>query len=351
MEMKAALYHGAGDIRFGYVPIPTPGRGEVLIKVTANGICGTDAHEYHAGPHMFPDTGFVPGHEFAGHVVEVGFDVDGLNENDLVACGAGISCGRCSWCLRGRTSVCERYTTLGLQQPGALAQYVVAPADICLEVGSYGLSQDVAALTQPMSIAVHSMRRGGPEKGDNVVVVGAGGIGAFLTYALVEEGARVTVIDRDERRLELARGLGASLAMGLDAFEDQETRNETIGIPTIIYEATGSASGLALTWDLAAPATRVVLIGLQSGASHLDLRRLSLKEIELIGTNAHAFSSDFADAAALLGSRTVGWADVAPTVFPLEDLVEHGLKPMIDGRPAAVKTLIDPWIEAQRPLR
>jgi (R,R)-butanediol dehydrogenase/meso-butanediol dehydrogenase/diacetyl reductase len=346
--MRAAVYHGAGDIRVTEVPIPEAGPGELLLRVSAVGICGTDAHEYRSGPHMFPKGAFIPGHEFAGHVVSLGDDVEGFGEGDIVASGAGISCGRCHRCRRGSTNLCSDYTTLGLQLPGGLAQYVVAPADVCLEVGSLGLSPDFAALAQPMAIAVHGMRRGSIRRGEAAMVVGAGGIGAFITYALAETGATTHVFDLDDERLEIARRLGATSVSHPDSI-GAPPLSEPGTMADVVYEVTGTPPGLELALGLAGPGTRVVLVGLQGAPVPVELRDISLREIELIGTNAHVFAADFAEAARLLASRPEGWSDVAPTALPLDDLVDAGLQPMNEGRPVSIKTLIDPWATEPRP--
>lgn len=340
--MRAAVYHGAGDIRITELPTPAPGPGELLLKVATVGVCGTDAHEYGSGPHMFPTGGFVPGHEFSGHIAAVGDQVSGFSEHDLVASGAGISCGDCRWCRLSRSNLCAVYASVGLQLPGALAGYVVVPARICLEVGSLGLTPDVAALAQPMSIAVHSARRGRARPDEKALVIGAGGIGAFLTYALNQMGVETTVLDLDERRQGIAADLGAATVAHPDRLSDP-------GPQDLVFEVTGTGPGLDLAMASAVPGTRVVLIGLQDGPARIEPRQLSLGEMELIGTNAHVFSSDFADAVRLLASRASGWSDIAPIAFPLEDLVEKGLAPMAEGRAEAIKTLIDPWATEARP--
>ena len=131
--MRAAVYHGRGDVRVQDVPVPAISEDEILLEVTAVGICGTDAHEYAHGPTMFPIdaphpvTGhsgpMIPGHEFAGRVAALGAGVDGLGVGDRVATGAGISCGECFPCRRGRSNLCRRYATLGLQRNGGLARF------------------------------------------------------------------------------------------------------------------------------------------------------------------------------------------------------------------------------------
>src|SRR4030081_2476202 len=190
--MRAAVYHGPRDIRIEDVPRPRPVPGEVLVRVHANGICGTDASEF-TGPQMYPlharhgltghEGPMIPGHEFAGRIAEIGDGVEGFTESEPVVTGAALWCGVCPQCREGRTSICALYATVGLHRDGGLAEFVRVPAHIVFSAAPYGLSDDAAVLTQPMAIAVHALRRGRPRSGENVLVIGAGGIGAFLRFA------------------------------------------------------------------------------------------------------------------------------------------------------------------------
>ncbi len=345
--MRAAVFHGRGDIRISDVPIPAPEAGELLLRICTVGICGTDVHEFAAGPHRFPAGPFIPGHEFSGRVEAIGASVTGFELGGLVTSGAGMACGVCHWCLRGSTNLCERYVTIGLEVPGGLAQFAVVPAAICVDVASYGLTPVVAALAQPMSIAVHATRRGRLEPRDAALVIGAGGIGGFITHAAVQSGARVIVLDLDQRRLEVALRLGATRVIEAGPGLDPDQLMDGV-IPTVIYEATGTSAGLDLALRAAQRGTRVVLVGMQGTSSEIELRRITLDEIELIGTNAHAFASDFPEGLRLLASRIEGWADVAPIVIPLDELVESGIRPIMEGRGQQIKTLIDPWADRPR---
>ncbi len=359
--MRAAVYHGKRDIRVEDVEVPEPGTGELLLEVHAAGICGTDASEWDHGPMMLPllerdeRSGHVgpiiPGHEFGGRVVARGPGVDGFPDGTLVASGAGVSCGRCPACVRGLTNFCEVYFTIGLQRNGALAQYVAVPAGICLPVSDLGLDDDRAALVQPMAIAVHSLRQGQPDPGDLVVVIGVGGVGAFLVHAAVGSGARVVAVDLDAGRLAIATGLGAADTIKVD-------RNEPLlpqisGVmdrpAAVLYEVTGRASALEAALELVAPRGRVVAVGLGAGSVPVNVRLLTLRELHLVGTNAHVFSADLADAARLIGARDAGWADIAPIALPLDRLVDDGLAPMAEGRSDRIKTLVDPWASSTRP--
>jgi len=357
--MRAAVFHGRGDVRVEDVPDVRPGPHDLLIRVRAVGICGTDAHEFDSGPHMFPidhahpvsgHVGpMIPGHELAGTVEDMGSDVTGFQRGALVVSGAGISCGDCFWCERSMTNLCRQYSTVGLSRHGALAEFVVVPASTCVDASGLELTPDAAALAQPMSIAVHAMRRGRLAPDESALVLGAGGIGAFLTYAAADRCGSVVVSDLDEGRLRTAAALGADhtvLAGDGDSLGDVLAGNDII--PSVIYEVSGSAAGFAQALTVAPRGTRVVMVGLQHGPVQIDARGLSLREIELIGTNAHVCGLDLPEALRLLASRQAGWDDVAPVALPLEALVEEGLRPLAERRSTRIKTLIDPWTTESR---
>ena len=325
-EMKAAVYHGPYDIRIEEMPTPSsrpasscsrsmPPESAAPTSASTHGPVSyaTNGHDVtgHHGP-------LIPGHEFSGRVVEVAPDVEGFELGMVVASGAGISCGECRQCLAGRTNLCVRYSTVGLQRHGALAEYCAVPASTCIAVESLGLDEETAALAQPMSIGVHSFRRGRARPGEDVVVVGAGGIGAFLTYAAAASGASVTVVDLEPERLELASALGAANTVQASA---EQTLADVVAehrlVPAAVYEVTGNETVFRQAFDAVPPGGRLVVVGLQDEPRLVDLRSVTLREIELIGTNAHVVGDDLPEALRLLASRDSDWSDVAPTVIPL----------------------------------
>jgi len=357
--MRAAVYHGARDIRVVDVPRPRPARGEVLVRVHANGICGTDASEY-AGAQMYPLherhalTGhlgpLIPGHEFAGTIAMIGDGVDGFVEGEPVVTGAALWCGACAPCRAGRTSICVHYATVGLHRDGGLAEFVRVPAHIVVRAAPFGLSDDLAVLTQPMAIAVHALRRGRPRAGDHVLVIGTGGIGAFLTFALAQHGARVVAADLSDARLAIARRLGA---------HDTVRAGDPIALgaalaaagfaPSIVFEVTGTDAGMAAAIAAVEPGGRLISVGIAKHLIAIDARRVTTKELELAGTNALIGREDVPEAARLLALDPAAWQDVAPVAIPLERIVEDGIVPMLEGRAAQIKLLVDPWTRGARP--
>ncbi|GGI38677.1 2,3-butanediol dehydrogenase [Cnuibacter physcomitrellae] len=354
--MSAAVYHGPRDVRLEQRAVPAPGPGEVLVRVTAAGICGTDSAEWAHGPLLVPhdESGLVEplvlGHEFVGTVAALGDGVE-LPVGSTVVCGAGISCGTCVMCRAGRTNLCRSYHSLGLQDDGALAQYVVAPAEILYDVSDLGLSDDTLAMAQPMAVAVHAVRRSGLHAGQDAVVVGVGGIGAFLTHVAASTGARVLALDLDPDRLDLATRLGATDTVQASDRPLVEILAELGYEPEVFFEVSGSRRGLDSVLAAAQPGAVIVPVGLQKLPLELDLSRFTLGELTLVGTVAHVFRNDIPEAVRLLAARaaTDGWDDIASLVLPLRDLVQEGLEPLADGSSPQIKTLVDPWIDRARP--
>ena len=355
--MLAAVMHGRGDLRVERREVPRPGPGELLLEVGTAGLCGTDAGEYSHGPAMFPIDARHPvtghegpmaiGHEFSGRVADVGPGVDrSWIGRDVASCGA-VACGVCWQCRQGRTNLCVDYSGVGLHRDGALAEYVVTPLENCSPVDALGLPPDAAALGQPMSIAVHARDRGRPRPGDRVVVIGVGGIGAFLVYALAATGIDVVAVDASAERLALATRLGARAVLPAEGIGADHLRAALGGPAAVVYEATGRPDALALALETLPGGGRLVVVGLHKRAAEIDLRRLTLSELEVIGTNAMVKAQDFDEALRLVASRAEGWADVAPWVLPLTEVAES-LAALASGGSAAVKVLVDPHIAQRR---
>jgi (R,R)-butanediol dehydrogenase/meso-butanediol dehydrogenase/diacetyl reductase len=330
----------------------------VLVRVHANGICGTDASEF-IGAQMYPLharhplTGhlgpLIPGHEFAGRIAEVGEGVEGFIEGDAVVTGAALWCGVCAQCRAGRTSICALYATVGLHRDGGLAEFVRVPAHIVFRAEPFDLGDDAAVLTQPMAIAVHALRRGRPQPGENVLVIGAGGIGAFLTFALARYGARVVAADVSPERLTVARELGALETIRAGDANTLTTALRELGfVPTLVFEVSGSDAGVAAAIAAVDAGGRLVEVGIAKHFVPIDARRVTTKELELIGTNALIGRDDVPEAARLLALDAAVWQAVAPTAIPLERIIEDGIVPMLEGRATQIKLLVDPWTQAKR---
>ena len=349
--MRAAVYHGRRDVRIEEVDSPGPPRPhELLLDVAAGGICGTDASEWAHGPFFtpidapHPVTGhmgpMVIGHEFVGRVASLGSDVDGFGVGDLVASGAGVWCGTCRWCREGRTNLCERYYTHGLNAPGGLAEQVVVPASTCRTVPP-GLDPVAAALAQPVAVAVHAVRRSGAAPGDRVAVIGAGAIGSLIAAAARFFGVEdLIAVDVDEERLRTARRMGAAESLDASVGDPVEKIRELTGGAgaDLVIEASGAAATPQQAIDAARRGGAVLIVGLQAAPRRLDLHSLAVREVDVRSTNAHVCETDLPDALRILAATPL--ADtVIGQVIELGDLVPLGLEPMARGT-ARGKTLV-----------
>jgi threonine dehydrogenase-like Zn-dependent dehydrogenase len=345
--MRAGVLHAAGDLRIEERPVPQPGPGEALVRVAVCGVCGSDASEYDRGP-LLTVMPVTLGHEFAGTVEAVGDGVTGLSVGARVVCGAGISCGECKPCRNGRTNLCRSYRTAGLQVDGGLAGYAVVPANILFDVSDTDLTLDTLGLAQPMAIAVHAVRRSGLRSGQDAVVVGAGGIGAFITFAAAATGARVLVVDLSPERLELADRLGATVT----ALATEGTLVEHLDAAgmdaDVLFEVSGSGPGLASVLSAAHPGATIVPVGIQKVDVAVPLGTWTLSEYTIVGTVAHVFADDIPEAVRLLSTRD-DWGDVAGTVLDLDRVAAEALTPLLTGAATQTKTLIDPWLTGTRP--
>lgn len=330
--MRAAVYRGPGDLRIEGVPEPEAPRGdEVIIRVRRAAICGTDASEWAHGP-LLARPPVILGHEFVGVVEAKGPDVRDLNVGDRVVSGAGISCGRCEWCQAKRTNLCAEYRTIGLHVDGGLAEYVRSPARICLPVPA-SLSDDAAAIAQPLAVALHAVRRSGLGRGQSCVVVGAGGIGGFIVAAAATTGASPLIaLDVDDVRLETARALGATVTVNVRDRQLADVIHELVGPDgaDIVIEASGHAAAPAGAIGATKRGGRVVLVGLQSAPREIDLLALTVREIEISSSLAHVCDVDLPEALDLLATSQLAPV-VTDRVISLEHLIEDGIKPLAAG--------------------
>ena len=349
-KMIAAVYHASGDVRIEERDVPTPIEGEVLLKVLRSGMCGTDASEYKSGPKIFatqtkhPISGhhgpMILGHEFIGEIISSPDASSGFNTGDVVASGAGISCGNCRRCLEGRTNLCDRYVTLGLNRDGGMAQYVAVPTSTLVKVPA-GLSLDAAGIAQPLAVGLHAARRSGVKNGDKVLLIGAGAIGTFVLAGLKHlVNAEVTVLDFGGARLERATRLGADHTVEVGDGAEQSIREifGTAGIDVVI-EASGAPGQMAFALNLVKRGGTLLQVGLPSTKQELDVHKIVMSEINISTTLAHVCGQDLAPALEILSGTTLA-QELIEGVHPLSQISEQ-LELLATGKIQG-KILFDP---------
>ena len=349
-KMIAAVYHASGDVRIEEREVPTPVAGEVLIRVLRSGMCGTDASEYKSGPKIFatqtkhPVSGhhgpMILGHEFIGEIISSPDAGSGFSTGDVVASGAGISCGECRRCQEGRTNLCDRYVTLGLNRDGGMAEFVAVPTSTLVKVPA-GLSLDAAGISQPLAVGLHAARRSGVRDGDKVLLIGSGAIGTFVLAGLKHlYNAEVTVLDFGGARLERAARLGADHTVEVGDGAEQSIRDifGSAGIDVVI-EASGAPGQMAFALNLVKRGGTLLQVGLPTTKQELDVHKIVMSEINISTTLAHICGADLAPALEILGTTTLA-AELIEGVYPLAQISEQ-LELLATGKIQG-KVLFDP---------
>ncbi len=326
-NMKAALLHKIGDIRVETVPDPVPGPGEVLVKMGAVGVCGSDVHYYVDGRigSAVVTKPLILGHEPAGTVVEHGPDVDGPPVGTRVAVEPGWPCGECEFCLEGRYNVCTRMRFLGMppDNAGAYAEYLAVPSDFVYPIPD-NMTLEHGSLTEPLAVGLHAVGLANIKPGMTVAVLGEGSIGLCTTVCAHLAGA-LTIIGTDlyDYRLAAARALGAELTFNAkkeNVVEKILDATDGRGVD-VVFEAAGSPDTPQQAIDIAKPGGTAIMIGIcQQQPIHIDVSMARRKE--LVTIQCRRFCNDFPRAIALAASGRIDMARIATHRYQLEDMAE-----------------------------
>lgn len=346
--MRAAVYHGPNKVEIADVPEPAPAPGTVKLEVGYNGICGTDLHEYYAGPIFIPTephplTGrelpLVLGHEFSGVITEVGAGVTGWAEGDRVAVEPIYKCGHCAPCRAGNYNVCAQIGFHGLMSDGGMAEYTVVPAGMLHRLPD-NVSLQLGALVEPMSVAYHAATLGDPRADGTAMVFGAGPIGIGLWFALRGMGVEdVLVVEPSATRRGAVERLGARTldptALDVPEFVADHTGGRGADA---VFDAAGV--GAAVETALACVGSRrpMVSVAIYEKPLTTPLLNLVMNESRIQGSLCYTHD-DFEAVIALMARDaydTTGWV----TSIGLDDVVEEGFEALHAG--TKMKVLVEP---------
>lgn len=341
--MRAVIWGESGALVPTTLPVPEPGPGEVRVRVRACGICGSDLHLRSI---RFVQRGLAPGHEFAGTVDALGAGVAGIAVGDAVAVEPLQSCGRCDECRRGFDAICAEGKLLGVHVHGGFAEYAIAAARRVFAVPA-DLDPRVAALAEPMAVAVRGLRRGGLVPGQRVLVLGAGPVGLLAALAARALGAgEVWISARHAAQAQLAKDFGATRVLGEAEVTPAElARAGAAASFDLVLETVG---GSADTLDVAAAAVRragtVTVLGMFVAPVRLDTFPLLLKEATLAWSFCYGRNGepcDFAEATRLLAAERERAARLATHAVPLAD-AERAFALAADRRAGTIKVSVLP---------
>lgn len=315
--MQALVFHGTSLLRLEEHSVPQVPPGEVLVKVAACGICGSDLHGFLG--HSARRTAHIPlvmGHEFSGSVAAMGEAVAGFTVGDRVVIQPQISCGRCPACRSGRANICPNMSILGIERQGAFADYVSVPADRIFKIPD-GLGEIEASLTETLAVEVHLFRQYMPLYPRTVVVLGVGAQGLFAVQLARNAGAaQIIASDLFDDRLELAARAGASTIIRADHDDPiRKVRDLTDGWGAdLVIDAVGAPiireQGLAML----APGATLALVGLGKGETMLNYLPVVGKELRIQGSYCYS-DDDFLLAMQMLANGQIqsdGMVQTAP---------------------------------------
>jgi L-iditol 2-dehydrogenase len=307
--MKAAIFHGTGRIEIAEVPVPEPGPDDVIVRVGACGICGTDRHIFHGEFTTQPPV--IIGHEYAGVITATGAEVATLQVGDRVAIDPNMSCGTCAPCRRGQIHMCSHLRALGVDTDGGFAEYSRVPQAQCYRLPDrLGLLE--GAMTEPVACCVHGMDLAGVRSGDTVAVIGGGAIGQIMAQLARLQGAgRVVVSDLSATRREMALTLGADTVIDPLAQDPLCAGGLLEEGAQVVIEAVGSARTNAQALDWAAPGGTVLWFGVTPPDQTVTVSPNLIFEKELTIRGARINPFTHARALALLGS---GRLTVSPLI-------------------------------------
>ncbi len=322
-DMKALLLSEYNRLEMTELPMPRPGPAEVLVRVEACGICGSDVHGYDgsSGRRIPP---IVMGHEAAGTVAAVGAGVGEIREGERVTFDSTVYCGDCEYCRRGEMNLCERRQVLGVSTPeyrraGAFAEFVVVPDRIVHRLPEQVTFAE-AAMVEPLSVAVHAVSISEIPENGTALVIGAGMIGLLVLQALRAAGCfRVYVADVDDSRLELAKQLGAAgviNAKTADTVTEVRRFTEGAGVD-VALEAVGSTPTVKAAIESVRKGGTVTLIGNIAPTVEIPLQTVVSRQIRLQGTAAS--SGEYPQSIDMLKRGAVDVKKLISIVAPLED--------------------------------
>jgi 2-desacetyl-2-hydroxyethyl bacteriochlorophyllide A dehydrogenase len=334
-KMKAAVVTKPYEMKIMEVDVPSIGANDVLVKVKATGICGTDISIY-TGKYSSDKLPLIPGHEFSGVVAAVGEKVKGFAVGDSVTADINMSCGTCFYCRKGQKLMCPEFSQLGIHINGSYAEYVAAPAEQVHKIPD-GMPFEHVAFIEPLSCAIHAFKTTDVTIGSSVAIIGAGGLGIMHTQVAKLRGAApIILISRNKKRNEIAVNMGAVDFVidptEVDVVAEVKRLTGDRGADFVV-ESVGTAETYELAFQMVRPGGSIAAFGITEGDTTIPVNTfdLVLKELSVAGSCA-GVGNDWSDAIALLQYGRIVPDPVFSMKIPLEELEETLKELMTDKK-------------------
>jgi (R,R)-butanediol dehydrogenase / meso-butanediol dehydrogenase / diacetyl reductase len=334
--IRAQFYQGAGRFEAGSTPMPARGAGQALLRVRRVGICGTDLHIFQGHlDHRVPKGGVI-GHETFAEVVEAD-PQSPVEAGDRVVVNPVLSCGSCRACAMGASYLCYGLKILGVDVDGGLREYYPVPADRCLKVPD-SLTDEEAAVIEPLAVATHDVTRAAVKTGDSVMVFGGGPIGTLIALVCRHRGARVVVSEINPFRVELLRRLGLStVGPGQDVVAFANDWTDGVGVD-VAFEVTGQPAAVRAITDVVRVWGTVSIVAIHSEPMAVNLYQMFARELTMHGSRLYTWQA-WEEAIRLAAAGAVPLGALVSRVVPLGALQE-GMEAALGGGPV-MKVLVD----------
>ena len=335
--MRIATYVGNGAVHVGEAMIVPPSSGEVQIAVAYAGLCGTDLHILHGSMDTRVTTPLVFGHEMSGTIAAVGAGVEGWEVGDHVTVMPLDWDGSCPACLAGAQYICQNLNFVGIDSPGALQQSWNVRAEWLIRLPA-DLPLDIAALAEPVAVAVHDVRRADLTRGDKVVVIGGGPIGVLIASVARRFGAEVAVIEVEPARRAQVAGIGFATLDPRETDQVEWVERWTDGAGAdVVFEVSGAAAAVLGATSLAKVRGTIVVVAIHPTPREIDLQRVFWRELRILGARVYE-RTDFDAAVRLLSAGDIPSSLLITKVVPLTEISE-AFEDLENGR--ALKILVD----------
>jgi L-iditol 2-dehydrogenase len=319
--MKQVVMTAPGAIEIHEITPPKPGNGEVLLRIKRIGVCGSDVHVYH-GKHPYTNYPVVQGHEFFGLVEELGGGVTGLKPGDQVTSLPQISCGKCDPCKRGDYHICETLKVQGFQAPGCAQELWVTDAKKIVRLPN-SFTFDQGALVEPLSVAVHAVRRAGKLAGKRVAIFGVGPIGNLVAQVAQSEGAKVIVTDLSDYRLQIAKKCGIEFISNAatETFQVAVERNFNSRNVNVAFECVGVEQTVNTAIMSLEKGGTLIIVGVFGSKPIVEIGLVQDRELNILGTLMYQ-RSDYEKAIDLIASGKVKTEPLVSIHFPLDKYLQ-----------------------------
>jgi L-iditol 2-dehydrogenase len=331
MNMLRTLLTGPFHIHYESSPVPEPGKGEVLIRLTLVGICGSDVHMFKNGHTV--DGPLTIGHEGIGIIEKAGEGVPAKRVGERVVIEPNIPCSHCPECRSGRGNICRNKRIIGVREPGCFAEYIVIPDAFAHSVPDNISDQDAVTI-EPAAVAVAALNRSKAKPGDTISVIGLGSIGLLLTHIALSLGYKVLVSELSESKAKVATDLGATLIRGgqsqegtVEILEKVYEEEEVV----TLFECAGSEKTVTMAIEAAPRGAEVILLGLSEGGAVFNPRMISRKGNNIIPSLIYDHPFDFKRCIRLVEFGKIKPGIIVSRYYSLENL-QDALNEAVSGK-------------------